>query len=55
MVAKVAIEKVGVAHSRVHLLPGVRAGMGKERCGSIVGVMKALVGISCENAFDSGS
>ena len=29
--------------------------MGKEICDSIVGVTKALVGISSENAFDSGS
>ena len=35
---------------------GARPGMGKERCGgSIVGVAKALVGISSENAVDSGS
>ena len=34
---------------------GVRAGMSKETCGSMVGVTKALVGISSENAFDSGS
>ena len=34
---------------------GVRVGMSKERCGSMVGVTKVLVGISSENAFDSGS
>ena len=55
MVAMVANEKVGVAHSRVHLPSGVRTDMGNERCGSIVGVTKALVGISSENVFDSGS